>query len=124
MKKTITSTCDGNIEIQTKEDYQIQKELPYGPILFTLDNMVDLLTAYNAYLMLEDMLRVITEIDPSRGLLRDLRKLDDLLQDLSPVFNPDADYYEQEYWKIIANKELNIQDKARLLMGDCSFSKH
>ena len=78
--------------------------------------MVDLLTVYCAYLKLEDTLRAITDIDPSRGLLWEMRKLDDLLQDLSPAFDPDLDYDEQEYSKIITNKQLSIRDKARRLM--------
>ena len=80
--------------------------------------MVDLLTVYCAYLKLEDTLRAITDIDPSRGLLWEMRKLDDLLQDLLPGFDPELDYDEQEYSKTIANRQLSIRDKARRLMGD------
>lgn len=85
-------------------------------VTFTENNMVDLLTAYTAYLKLEDALCAITEIDPSRGLLRDMRKLDDLLQDLSPVFDSALDYDEQEYAKIITSDYMNIREKARLLL--------
>lgn len=84
---------------------------------FTENNMIDLLTVYTAYLKLEDALRAITEIDPSRGLLRDMRKLDELLQNLSPVFDPALDYDEQEYTKIITARHMSIQEKARLLLG-------
>lgn len=115
MKTKIMISCDGDVEVN---DCQFKREPSSGTIPFTLQNMVDLLTVYNAYLKLEDALRAITEIDSSGGLLWGMRKLDDLIQDLSPVFNPDLDHDEQEYSKIIRNRKLSIHEKARLLMGD------
>lgn len=116
------STFDDNEEAKAESNQPEQSNQPAETIPFNIDNMVDLLTVYNAYLKLEDVLHAITEIDLSRGLLWEMRKLDDLLQNLSPVFDPDLDYDEQEYSKIIANRQLDIRDKARRLMGyvnDC-----
>ncbi len=114
----ILTTGKGKEENKVERAMNDQSIQSAETIPFTLDNMVDLLTVYNAYFKLEDALRAITEIDPSRGLLWEMRKLDNLLQDLSPVFNPDLDYDEQEYSKILASRHLSIREKARILMGD------
>ncbi len=114
--KTLT-TVEENGEIKVESNQLVRNNHSAETIPFTLDNMIDLLTVYDAYLKLEDTLNIITEIDPSRGLLREMRKLDDLLQDLSPVFDSNLDYDEQEYWKIIINRQLSIEERARRLMG-------
>ena len=116
MKNAIS--IDENAKNTIENEHKDIENQEVVTIPFTLDNMVDLLTVYNAYLKLEDALRAITEIDPSSGLLWEMRKLDDLLQNLSPIYNPYLDYDDQEYTKIISNRLLTIREKARLLMGE------
>lgn len=87
---------------------------------FTYKNMVDLIHAYKAALWIEDFFLTATNMTPDIPLLQNLRHLDDLLCDLSPVYDKNQDYEEQPFSHIIEDKHLNIEEKAMLLMGDNS----
>ena len=86
-------------------------------ITFTEDSMVKLLTAYKSLRDLENLLSMIAEIDPSDGILSKIRHMDDLIQDLSPLYDPNPDYDEQVYTKILENDSLSIPVKAHILLG-------
>lgn len=86
-------------------------------IAFTEDSMVKLLTAYKSLRDLEKLLSMIAGIDPSNGFLSDLRHMDDLIQDLSPLYDPNLEYDEQVYTKILENDSLSIPVKAHILLG-------
>ena len=86
-------------------------------ITFTEDSMVKLLTAYKSLRDLEKLLSMIAGIDPSNGFLSDLRHMDDLIQDLSPLYDPNLDYDEQVYTRILENDSLSIPMKAHILLG-------
>lgn len=86
-------------------------------ISFTEDSMVKLLTAYKSLRDLEKLLSMIAGIDPSNGFLSDLRHMDDLIQDLSPLYDPNLEYDEQVYTKILENDSLSIPLKAHILLG-------
>ena len=86
-------------------------------ITFTEDSMVKLLTAYKSLRDLEKLLSMIAGIDPSDGLLSNLRHMDDLIQDLSPLYDSTLDYDEQVYTKILENDSLSIPVKAHILLG-------
>lgn len=86
-------------------------------ITFTEDSMVKLLTAYKSLRDLEKLLSMVAGIDPSNGFLSDLRHMDDLIQDLSPLYNPNSDYDEQVYTRILENDSLSIPMKAHILLG-------
>ena len=86
-------------------------------ISFTEDSMVKLLTAYKSLRDLEKLLSMIAGIDPSNGFLSDLRHMDDLIQDLSPLYDPNLEYDEQVYTKILENDPLSIPVKAHILLG-------
>ena len=86
-------------------------------IAFTEDSMVKLLTAYKSLRDLEKLLSMVAGIDPSNGFLSDLRHMDDLIQDLSPLYDPNSDYDEQVYTRILENDSLSIPMKAHILLG-------
>lgn len=86
-------------------------------ISFTEDSMVKLLTAYKSLRDLEKLLSMIAGIDPSNGFLSDLRHMDDLIQDLSPLYDPNLEYDEQVYTQILENDSLSIPVKAHILLG-------
>ena len=86
-------------------------------IAFTEDSMVKLLTAYKSLRDLEKLLSMIAGIDPSNGFLSDLRHMDDLIQDLSPLYDPNLEYDEQVYTKILENDSMSIPLKAHILLG-------
>ena len=54
---------------------------------FPEECMGKLLTAYRALRNLEKLLSLIAGIDPTNGLLSKLRHMDNLLQDLSPLYD-------------------------------------
>ena len=86
-------------------------------ITFTEDSMVKLPTAYKSLRDLEKLLSMIAGIDPSNGFLSDLRHMDDLIQDFSPLYDPNSDYDEQVYTRILENDSLSIPMKAHILLG-------
>ena len=86
-------------------------------ITFTEDSMVKLLTAYKSLRDLEKLLSMVAGIDPSNGFLSDLRHMDDLIQDFSPLYDPNSDYDEQVYTRILENDSLSIPMKAHILLG-------
>ena len=94
------------------DSYSHMNSLP-----FTHKNMVDLIHAYKAALWIEDFFLTATNMTPDIPLLQSLRHLDDLLCDLSPVFDKDQDYEEQPFSHILENKHLTMEEKAALLMG-------
>lgn len=86
-------------------------------ITFTEKYMVMLLKAYKALRDLENLLTMISEIDPTNGILCRLRLIDKLIQRLSPLFDPDLDYDQQVYTDILENDSLSISSKAHILLG-------
>ena len=84
---------------------------------FTEECMGKLLTAYRALRNLEKLLSLIAGIDPTNGLLSKLRHMDNLLQDLSPLYDRNLDYDKQIYTKILENDSLSIPAKAHILLG-------
>ena len=84
---------------------------------FTEECMGKLLTAYRALRNLEKLLSLIAGIDPTNGLLSKLRHMDNLIQDLSPLYDRNLDYDKQLYTKILENNSLSIPAKAHILLG-------
>ena len=84
---------------------------------FTEECMGKLLTAYRALRNLENLLSLIAGIDPTNGLLSKLRHMDNLIQDLSPLFDPSLDYDQQVYTKVLDDDSLSIPLKAHILLG-------
>ena len=84
---------------------------------FTEESMAKLLTAYKSLRDLENLLSLIAGIDPSNKLLINLRHIDNLIQDLSPLYNSNPNYDEQAYTRILENNSLSIPAKAHILLG-------
>lgn len=84
---------------------------------FTEEHMVRLLLAHEAYAALEDFLLLFTNMDPDAGFMGGLRQIDELLCELSPLYDEDKDWDEQEFGRILDDRLLGIREKARRLMG-------
>lgn len=55
-------------------------------LTFTAENLAALLTAQKALQDLEKLISLISEVDPENKILLDLRRINDLLRDLSPLY--------------------------------------
>ena len=86
-------------------------------LTFTEEHMGYLLTAYQSLRDLEKLLTIISGIDPENGILCNLRHMDRLIQDLSPLFDPSLDYEQQVYTKVLDDDSLSIPIKAHILLG-------
>ena len=84
---------------------------------FTEESMGKLLVAYKSLRDLEKLLSMIAGINPANRLHRKLRHMDNLIQDLSPLYNQNIDYDKQIYTKILENDSLTIPVKAHILLG-------
>lgn len=84
---------------------------------FPEECMAKLLSAYKSLLDLEKLLSMIAGINPANRLLRKLRHMDNLIQDLSPLYDHNMDYDKQIYKKILENDSLTIPVKAHILLG-------
>ena len=55
-------------------------------LTFTAENLAALFTAQKALQDLEKLISLISEVDPENKILLDLRRINDLLRDLSPLY--------------------------------------
>lgn len=100
-----------------KKDITSQSNTAVPTITFTEEHMGNLLTAYQSLRELEKLLTIISGIDPENGILCNLRHMDNLIQDLSPLFDSTLDYDEQVYTKVLVDDSLSIPLKAHILLG-------
>ena len=100
-----------------KKDITSQSNTAVPTIIFTEEHMGNLLTAYQSLRELEKLLTIISGIDPENGILCNLRHMDNLIQDLSPLFDPSLDYDQQVYTKVLDDDSLSIPLKAHILLG-------
>lgn len=103
-------------ETSTK-DIPRQSNNAVPTITFTEEHMSNLLIAYQSLRDLEKLLTIIAGIDPENGVLCHLRHIDRLIQDLSPLFDPNLDYNQQVYTKVLENDFLSIPLKSHILLG-------
>jgi len=100
-----------------KKDITCQSNTAVPTITFTEEHMGNLLTAYQSLRDLEKLLTIISGTDPENGILCNLRHMDNLIQDLSPLFDPSLDYDQQVYTKILVDDSLSIPLKAHILLS-------
>ena len=100
-----------------KKDITNQSNNAVPTMTFTEEHMSNLLTAYQSLRDLEKLLTIISGIDPENGILCNLRHMDNLIQDLSPLFDPSLDYDQQVYTKVLDDDSLSIPLKAHILLG-------
>ena len=101
----------------SKKDITNQSNNAVPTLTFTEEHMGNLLTAYQSLRDLEKLLTIISGIDPENGILCNLRHMDNLIQDLSPLFDSTLDYDEQVYTKVLDDDSLSIPLKAHILLG-------
>lgn len=101
----------------SKKDITNQSNNAVPTLTFTEEHMGNLLTAYQSLRDLEKLLTIISGIDPENGILCNLRHMDKLIQDLSPLFDPSLDYDQQVSTKVLVDDSLSIPLKAHILLG-------
>ena len=84
---------------------------------FMTGNMVNLLKACWSLRELERLLNMLNGIDEDNRVLTLLRKMDSVLQDLSPLYNEETYQGREMFNTILADDSLGFIIKARLMMG-------
>ena len=88
---------------------------------FTVENMIDLLTAYYGYYSLSEAIELFAGSYPSHKILMGLSYLDELVAQLSPLHHSEYDEDDienEEYTKVLNTNDIGLAEKALLLMGD------
>ena len=107
-----SSTADA----RTVNKHTVDNEEP-GVIPFTLKHMKLLLSAYDGYRELQDGLIDLLEINLEGGVFHSLSQLDNLICKLSPIYDPQVNYQDQELGKVLLDGEMPIEERAMMLMG-------
>ena len=84
---------------------------------FMTGHMVNLLKACWSLRELERLLNMLNGIDEDNRVLTLLRKMDSVLQDLSPLYNEETYQGREMFNTILADDSLGFIIKARLMMG-------
>lgn len=88
---------------------------------FTVDNMIDLLTAYYGYYSLSEAIELFAGSYPSHKILMGLSYLDELVAQLSPLHHSEYDEDDienAEYTKILNSNDISLSEKAWMLKGN------
>ena len=88
--------------------------------VFTVENMVDLLTAYFGYFSLTEVTGLFFGEFPCHPIIDELGQLGSLLCKLSPLYDLecDDDAIENEtFTTVLESNDIGLWGKARLLMG-------
>ena len=84
---------------------------------FTLKNMTDLVIAYEAYQKLEQSIMLLTGVVPDNPILEGLQHIDEIIMDISPVFDDVEDYDEYDtFVGILEDPMMSAEQKAEILM--------
>lgn len=91
---------------------------------FRLEHMVMLLRAYDAYVSLERTAQKLFGEDVAvtygHGLTGNLAYVEELIWQLSPVVqmlsSEDVDYTETELYKVLADRNMEVEEKAKRLL--------
>ena len=87
-------------------------------VSFTVDNMVDLLTAIYAYESLDDVLEMFTGSYLENDIIYGLCYLKEILYNISPRYNGEIDDDATAFYSTLKTLDLGLQDKARWMMGN------
>lgn len=86
-------------------------------LTFTLKNMTDLVIAYEAYQKLEQSIMLLTGVVPDNPILEGLQHIDEIIMDISPVFDDVEDYDEYDtFVGILEDPMMSAEQKAEILM--------
>ncbi|MBR3245938.1 MAG: hypothetical protein IKF90_25060 [Parasporobacterium sp.] len=87
-------------------------------IEFTEKNMANLLEVYDALYDLIDALNLIGEVTQDDGILGRLLAIEELIQNLSPVYIPDENVCDEEsvFWHTLTDRDGDVEERARILM--------
>jgi len=88
------------------------------PLAFTKKNMTDLVIAYEAYQKLEQSIMLLTGVVPDNPILEGLQHIDEIIMDISPVFDDMEDYDEYDtFVGILEDPMMSAEQKAEILMN-------
>jgi hypothetical protein len=100
-----------DIENMAKHDTELS-------VPFTVDNMVDLLTAIYAYESLDEVLEMFTGSYLENDIIYGLCHLKEILYNISPRYNGEIDEDATDFYSTLKTLDLGLQDKARWMMGN------
>lgn len=84
---------------------------------FDLEDMKLLVTAYDGYVLLTEELERIFGIRLTEGCFEDLSAIKTLIQRISPLYEDDVAWDDQEVGRILADGRIPLDDAAKRLMG-------
>lgn len=111
-----TSGCIGDPEALTMPDSASKHTTN-----FTVDNMVDLLTAYYGYFIFSEVVELFAGVYSDHKILIGLSSLNELLAQLSPIHHfeyDEDDIVNAVYIKILNSNDIGIAEKAQVLMSE------
>ena len=88
-------------------------------LTFTAENMAVLLEAHVAVNELNKLMYKINGGGGDAGIVRKLGRIESLLQDLSPVYNPGEDISEDSvFWSAVLGVQEETEKRVAVLMGE------
>lgn len=84
---------------------------------FDVDDMKLLVTAYDGYVLLTDELERIFGVRLTEGCFEDLSAIKTLIRRISPLYEDDVAWDDQEVGRILADGRIPLDDAAKRLMG-------
>ena len=108
---------------QKDEPIQVPGDKSGPSIPFTVYDMENLLNALYGYRCLAEVLEMFNGVYPDHRIIFGLGHLNDLIEDLSPLFDIDYDNDDEENEKftfVMEDPDLSLYGKARILMGRSS----
>lgn len=86
---------------------------------FTEKDMETLLEVYDAYGDMLSALRMINGGASDTGIIGRMGKIEDLFQNLSPVYNPDENVSDDSvFWHALMCSDMEMSERVSVLMGD------
>ena len=107
--------CNPEKEPPVKDEDEKSLAVP-----FTVKDMICLLRAQYAFRSLEGVLGLFAGTYPEMSFVDGLSRLCDLLENISPLYDPDYDEdaeENEEYIITMASEELSLVERAKRLMG-------
>lgn len=84
---------------------------------FDLEDMKLLVTAYDGYVLLTEELERIFGIRLTEGCFEDLSAIKTLIQRISPLYEDDVAWGDQEVGRILEDGRMALDEAAKRLMG-------
>lgn len=88
---------------------------------FTEEDMETLLKVYDAYGDMLSALHMINGGASDTGIISRIGKIEELFQNLSPVYNPEENVSDDSaFWHALMSPDMEMSERVSVLMGDAS----